>query len=324
MAGDALVALAAEPGADAGSLSSGRVLPDAAADPWVARRHGGWRRLWRLDVEGHAALPISPEGYPVWELAARPGGGFVVVCSDEPGEDGWYRPRLGLVGDDPSAEPVILHESRWQLSSPAVSPDGRRIAFAEGWASDRGLLAGDVRVVDAAGGVVEPLDAGVDVTWLRWTDDGRLWFAGWDHLGTAWGWFDAPGSGAAPSVHREAAGCLNSRLHPEVVPLGDDTALTTRSTADTPPQVVRLSAGSAPRPWTAFNVGLAERRRFGVQELRWASEENSDLDGLVALPRSGPGPWPLVVDILEDRASPGTTAGVSPGRNCSPPRATPC
>jgi dipeptidyl aminopeptidase/acylaminoacyl peptidase len=318
-----LIVLAADPGADAASLTSGKPLPGADQDPAVLPLAGGagFRRLWRVDPDTGDAAPASPADLAVWEFAPVPGGGAIVVASDDPTEAGWYHSRLEQL-DAAGARQRVLLESAWQLSCPAVSSDGRIVACIEGWASDRGLLAGEVRLLrlDEEGSAqpgstpaaVTPaaaLAADLDVTWLDWADDGRLWLAGWHHLGTAWGWAEpAEGGGAlalaeAPAqgrltVRAEQASCLNSRWHPSVVPLADGSALTMRSTPADPPQVVRLRQDGEPAAWTALNAGLAQSRRLRVRELRWAGPDGTPIEGLLAEPDDGgAGPRPLVVDI---------------------------
>lgn len=310
--GGELLALAADPGADADSLSSGRRFEPthpADDDPRVVADGTGMRRLWRVSGEGaasaiaggdDAARAIAGGEMTIWEFASVPGGGVVAICSDDPREDGWYRPCVVHFPADAGRSPRVLHRSEWQLASPVVDPRGERVAFIEGWASDRGLLAGDVRVLalndpDAA---AHRLEAGIDVTWLSWRDDGRLWLAGWDHLGTAWGWFDDGAPGAGPVLHRDAAGCVNSRWHPEVVPLGKDDALTVRSTAASPPEVVRVSPEAAPRAWSALNDDVGDRG-IDVQEVRWRAEDGLEIEGLLVRQsgdRQGRPPR-LVVDI---------------------------
>jgi dipeptidyl aminopeptidase/acylaminoacyl peptidase len=294
---DALIALAAEPGADSASLTSGRPLPGAGQDPMVVSTGIGWRRLWRVDPDGGEAAPLSPASMTVWEFAVVPGDGIVAVCSDDPREDGWYRPYLAHLSTDPTQPPRILHRSDWQLSSPVVDRAGERVAFVEGWASDRGLLAGEVRVLALrdAHAVPRSLEIPIDVTWLSFDAGGRLWFAGWDHLGTAWGWSEGS---QTPVVHREAAGCVNSRWHPEVVPVDDEQVLTVRSSPDAPPEVVRLRAGADPAPWSSLNPDAGERD-IEVREVRWSAEDGLKIEGLLVLPRgtANGGPPPLVVDI---------------------------
>jgi dipeptidyl aminopeptidase/acylaminoacyl peptidase len=303
---DGLVVLAADPGADAASLTSGKPLGGPAADPVVADAARGWRRLWRVDPVTGSAEPASPPGLAIWEFAPVPGGGAVVVASEDPTEAGWYRARL-IQLDAGGAQARVLRTSPWQLSAPAVSPDGRAVAYVEGWSSDRGLLAGEVFVVrlddDGAGAPTGPLAAEADVTWLSWAADGRLWLAGWHHLGTAWGWAAGPAAGPDGSgpgwVQAEAASCLNSSWHPEVVPLADGSALTVRSTPLLPPEVVRLRPDRGPVPWTALNAGLAGARNLRVSELRWRAPDGTEIEGLLAEPADGGAgePRPLVVDI---------------------------
>jgi dipeptidyl aminopeptidase/acylaminoacyl peptidase len=294
---DALIALAAEPGADSASLTSGRPLPGAGQDPMVVSAGTGWRRLWRLDPERGEPAPVSPAGMTVWEFAVVPGDGIVAVCSDDPREDGWYRPYLAHLPTDPTQPPRILHRSDWQLSSPVVDRAGERVAFVEGWASDRGLLAGEVRelALRDAHAAPKPLEIPIDVTWLSFDESGRLWFAGWDHLGTAWGWSQ---DARPPVVHRDAAGCVNSRWHPEVVPVGEEQVLTVRSSPHAPPEVVHLRSGADPAPWSSLNLDAAERD-IEVREVRWSAEDDLEIEGLLVLPRAtaNGGPPPLVVDI---------------------------
>jgi dipeptidyl aminopeptidase/acylaminoacyl peptidase len=311
---DGLLALAAGPGADAASLTSGKPLGPPADDPAVAGTRGGQRRLWRIDAASGTPVAASPAELSVWEFAPIPGGGAVVVGSEDPTEAGWYHSRLAVVDADGRIT-RLLRESPWQLSAPAVRPDGGVVAYVEGWASDRGLLAGEVHLVglhDGAGQparTLGPLDIGIDVTWLSWAADGRLWMAGWHHLGTAWGWAEGL-AGAEPAagevtVQVEQASCLNSRWHPEVVPLPDGSALTMRSTSAQPPEVVRMCRGSEPEPWTALNARSAAARRMRVRELRWKGSDGTQIEGLLAEPSPTGGtevggacePRPLVVDI---------------------------
>jgi len=291
---DGLVVLAADPGADTASLTSGKPLAGEAEDPVVARAAAGWRRLWLVDAATGAATPVSPDDLAVWEFAPVPGGGAVVVGSDDPSEAGWYHSSL-IVLDAAGQRTRVLRESPWQLSSPTVSPDGQRVAYVEGWASDRGLLAGEVQLSGLDGTGTGMVAVDVDVTWLSWAADGRLWLAGWHHLGTAWGW--AHGE-ADVMVQVETASCLNSRWHPEVVPLPDGTALTIRSTPELPPEVVRLRRGGEAVPWTSVNARLAGSRTLRVRELRWKAADGTEIEGLLAEPAgSASGPVPLVADI---------------------------
>lgn len=298
MADGALLVLLAEAGADTASLSSGKPL--AARGPLARsnRRPVGWRRLWRLDPSSGAVAVVSPAGLSVWEFASLPAGRIVAITSSDPSEAGWYRSALTVLGPGPD-EWRTVHTASWPISSLTVSPDGAAVAFLEGWTSDRGLGTGTVRVADLASGTVTELvePAGVDVTWLQWSADGRLWFAGWQGLGTAWGWIDAPLTAAPRATARhESADVITSRWHPQVVPLTGNRALAVRSTVAEPPEVCLLSMDGTAANHSGLNADATRSRDFIVQEVRW-SVDGVELEGLLALPRDACGPVPLVVDI---------------------------
>jgi pimeloyl-ACP methyl ester carboxylesterase len=232
-----LFVLAADPGADAASLTSGKPLPAAEQDPLVlppgggasppdgaAAGRAGFRRLWRMDPGTGDAAPASPQDLAIWEFAPVPGGGAIVVASDDPTE-----------------------------------------------------------AASGAGALIPPRNTCFDGDLTDVAAQARV------------------------TVHAEAAGCLNSRWHPGVVPLADGSALTMRSTPATPPQVVRLRPGGEPAEWTALNAGLAQSRRLQVRELRWAGPDGTQIEGLLTEPddgraevaggAGGAAPRPLVVDI---------------------------
>ena len=99
-------------------------------------------------------------------------------CRTTASESGWYDARLSLF--EKSGDERILHRPAWQIASPTVSPDGTRIAVIEGWASDRGFVAGDVKVVRLADGSSTTWSSdGADVTALHWLDDRQVYVSGW-------------------------------------------------------------------------------------------------------------------------------------------------
>lgn len=322
-AGTVLVLLA-EPGADTASLSSGKPLTAEATDTPAAAGAGtsaaagagtlpapivrsnrllvGWRRVWRVWPVTGEVSPVTPDDLTVWEFAPLGDGRLVAVCAADPSEAGWYRSRLSILGPAPEHRHE-LHGPDWPISSPTVSPDGGAVAFLEGWTSDRGLGTGEVQTLDLATGSLRPTAGGgsggedsIDVTWLRWMPDGRLWFAGWRGLGMAWGWTDLGPAASTTVVGSARAGITNSRWRPQVVPLDGGRAMAVRSAPQEPPEVCLLSASGAVAPLSTLNAGVERDRGFTVEEVRWTTE-GIDLEGLLAVPVNGAGPTPLVVDI---------------------------
>jgi dipeptidyl aminopeptidase/acylaminoacyl peptidase len=293
-----LVALVAEPGADAASLKSGKNLAAATADPLVYRDPVGWRQLITLDPTSGHAVDRGPRDRTVWEFAPLSGDRALVICSDDPSEAGWYHCTLAVIGPG-VADFRPIHEARWQLSSPVVSPDETRAAYVSGWASDRGLLAGTVAVVDLETGAELPqpqLD--VDVTELSWEADGTLWFAGWHDQVSAWGWIEAAGTtGAKVQTVVESGACVTSAWHPSVRPSGPTSAMTVLATVDSPPEVVEVAADGSRRPWSAVNSALSRATTTMVVEVSWRGADDTDIHGLLVTPTDRSRPLPLVVNI---------------------------
>ena len=289
--------------------------PDGAGCGWSTRRPGPRRRSART-------------AWPSGSSRRSPAAARSWSASDDPTEAGWYHSSLIML-DAGGARARVLRESPWQLSSPAVSPDGRSVAYVEGWASDRGLLAGEVFSCARLRRTTRPrrhgpLDADVDVTWLSWAADeravaGRL-AAPRDGLGlgrrpACWPprrrrperMARGGAGGVAPRIsrHVEAASCLNSSLAPRGRPagrrLGADHALDTRCCR---PRWCGCAAAARPPPWTALNArprwlartardaSCAGTRRTGPRSrASWPSRPPAGGSATTARPR------PLVVDI---------------------------
>jgi dipeptidyl aminopeptidase/acylaminoacyl peptidase len=290
--------LVAEPGADTASLTSGTPL---LSDVPLARSNRapiGWRRVWRVDEATGTVEPVSPANVSVWEFIPVDGARVVAIASTDPSEAGWYQAVLSLIGPSPD-EREDFHLAAWQMTSPSVSPDGTRVAFVEGWTSDRGLGNGRVRCVRIGDGGVVDLDVelGTDVTWLEWSEDDQLWFAGWRGLGMSWGWVESPFAAVSKaSIHAGNGSISVSRWRPQVVPTSTGGAITVHSTAYEPPEVCVLGAGGELTRWSHLNADVDRERSLDVTEVRW-QHEGVSLEGLLMTPHAVPGPYPLVVDI---------------------------
>lgn len=91
-------------------------------------------------------------------------------------------------------------------------PGGRKIAAVEALCSDRGLYAGDIKIIDADSGVVNEIDVGyVDATHISWKSEHCLFFASLQDLKTVAGGKDMV-SGKVTTLWRTSDGC--GRLYP--------------------------------------------------------------------------------------------------------------
>ncbi|HSB40121.1 MAG TPA: S9 family peptidase [Gaiellaceae bacterium] len=289
--GARLLVLAADIGADRAGAESATKIEEAGAeaqDPKVFRPARFWRRLWLVEAENGATSDVTPEGVNVFELGWA-GGKVAAVCTDEPSESAWYDAWLGLVDlDARSVERV--HVPKWQLQSPRISLGGR-VAWVEGFSSDRGTLAGTVHVL-GQGQLAPELHAGH----IDFADEDTLWVAGFRDSGTFAGRLSLDGS------YVELAGgdvTLGPRYAPAIAASADGSRVATAwESAHDPPEVVLLEDGER-QTLTSLNARVAPKlATVEWRAYRWKSSDALEIEGLLALPRDrDEGPLPLVVDV---------------------------
>ena len=290
--GARLLVLAADLGADMAGAQSARRIEEAGAeeqDPKVFRPARFWRRLWLVDARSGETHEVTPPGTNVFEVGWA-GREAVAVCSDEPSESAWYDAWLGLVDLEARiAERAYI--PKWQLQAPAISPGGK-VAFVEGFSSDRGTLTGTVHVLGA--GVLRP---DLHACWIDWADEQTLWVAGYREAGTFAGRLSLDGT------YDELLGgavTLGDRYAPRLAASADGSRVATPlESAEEPAEIVLVEQGAAPRALTTLNADLKETlATIEWRDFRWNSFDGREIQGLLALPRErGEGPLPLVVDV---------------------------
>jgi dipeptidyl aminopeptidase/acylaminoacyl peptidase len=289
--GRSLLVLAADMGADRAGAQSATKIQEADAkpdDPKVFRPALYWRRLWLVDAESGDTQDVSPEGVNVFEFGWT-GGKVVAVCTEDPSESAWYDAWLGLI-DLETREVERVHVPKWQLQAPRISPGGR-VAWIEGFSSDRGTLTGTVHVLGQ-----RALAPELHASWIEFADEDTLWVGGWRDAGTFVGRLSLDGS------YEELAGgdvLIGARFQPSVAVSADGSrAVATYQSADAPPEVVLWENGEQ-RALTSLNAEVAPQlATLETRSYRWESFDGLEIEGLLVLPRERPdGPLPLVVCV---------------------------
>jgi dipeptidyl aminopeptidase/acylaminoacyl peptidase len=275
----ALLVLAADLGSDRAGAQTATKIKEAGAaeeDPKVFRPAQYWRRLYLVDAESGATSVVNPEGVNVFELDWA-GGKVAAVCTDDPSESAWYDAWIGLIDLD-TRTVERLHTPEWQLQSPCISPGGR-VAWIEGFASDRGVVTGTARVLG-----VGPLAPSLDVSWISFAGEESLWYAGWHGARSMYGRLGLDGSSKELASGDRLFG---TRHQPRVWPTADGTAVATIiESTHAPPEVVLLEDGAVTRELTSLNEELAPQLQTAEwQSYRWESFDELDVEGLLALPR---------------------------------------
>jgi dipeptidyl aminopeptidase/acylaminoacyl peptidase len=287
--GTRLLVLAADLGSDrAGAQTATRIVEAGAPqdDPRVLRPAQHWRRLWLVDADSGATRDVTPPGINVFEFDWC-GGEVAAVCTDDPSESAWYDAYVARI-DVEARTAERVHDAEWQLQCTCISPGGR-IAWIEGFASDRRVVTGVVHV-DGVGAIAEDLD----VTWIAWDRDDTLWYAGSRRSGSHAGRLRLDGS----RDELYAGEALVGVRHQQRVATGGGRVLAVFESPTEPPEVVELDDGT-PRPLTSLNEELAGAAAVAEhREYVWQSFDGLEIQGLLYLPRDRPDtPLPLVVYV---------------------------
>jgi dipeptidyl aminopeptidase/acylaminoacyl peptidase len=269
---DCLAAIVAPRNSDS-AVGLGALRGAPGSGPMVWENRSGRRRLAIVDLLAGRLDLLETGAATVWEVCPLDRRRFVAIVSDEPTESGWYRARLSLL--DVAGSERVLHEPDWQIAAPRRSPDGIRIALVEGWASDRGYVAGDVVVVD----LVERESTawsvdGVDVVGLDWLDSERLRFHGWSRTRSAHGVARVDGTVASVVVDDDVLRDQTAGPGPAAPP-----AAAVMERAGAPARVVVATDEGGWRPADAPSPGRAIDLR--VDDISWTAADGTAVEGLL-------------------------------------------
>lgn len=298
--GGAIVVLAADRGLNGGATNGAtRLWWGDDEDPEVTVPGPMLRRLFRIDTASGEATEVGPRELTVWEFDLVPGGA-VAICSADASERGWHHPKLMRINFALRTHELV-HQSDWQLQGLSVSPDGTKVAVLEGWSSDRGLVAGEMQVIELATRRLATLAADQlsNATQLQWRDDESLWFTGWRNLGSTYGVVGLDGI-IAWQVDEDSTIGENAFVATMAVS-ADGAIAAIRETVGHPQEVfLRENRDAGWRQLGDINGAVA--RGFPdypeLRRIEWTGKDGLPLESLVFVPKNlGAGPQPMVVDI---------------------------
>ncbi len=290
-------------GADlAGAQGSGTTAADSGDLPaWIPEigeepGENAWRTLWLYSVADGSVRRLSPGGLNVWESSwLGPDRVAAVVSPGDPREKAWYAAGLAVI-DITDGTASVVHRPEAQLGCPAGSPLGTRLAVVEAACSDRGIVAGDVRLVEPATGAVRAIDTGgVDVSGLRWIDERRIGYAGIQGLETVVGWLDVE-SGTRTELSRTEA--TSGTRYPAAEFAPDGTAALVLESYDSPQAITVVGEDGAVELASLAHPGTGWLRSASgtAEPLTWFAPDGLRIQGIVCRP-PGEGPFPLVVFV---------------------------
>lgn len=302
--GSSIVVLAADRGLNGGATRAAtRIWWGDEQEPEITTGDALRRRLFRVSLACGTTEEVGPGEHSVWEFDLVPGGA-VAIASRDASERGWHHAQLLHVDFDSRAV-TVLHTPAWQLQGLAASPDGSKLAFVEAWASDRGLVAGEMRILDLVTGQVSVhgRDRLSNLTSIQWLCNNRLLFAGWERLGTVYGVMSVDGEIEWQQKEDATLG-ENSYAARVIVSADGNTIATVREATGMPPEICwrRLHEPEWTRISDLNPHAISALPDYpDVHHIAWHGKDGLALEGLVLLPRNRgyrlSAPLPMIVDI---------------------------
>ena len=210
----------------------------------------------------------------MWEFDWDGADTVVALVSEDHSGSGWYQAVVARL-DLATHTAETLYEPTWQTGSLALSPDGTRAIVVEGYASDHGLLAGSIVVIDlATRTTTDPWPDLQTVGLASWCDDTSLWYARTDGTGNACGRLHL--DGRQEERWRDDAFIGDAVTTPACAVTEDAARVwTTHQAHARPPELARFDHATA--TWerlTGFNDHIVEGRLFpDARTIRWTGED---------------------------------------------------
>jgi dipeptidyl aminopeptidase/acylaminoacyl peptidase len=295
-------------GAEAGALSgSGSVakskeaadeIPDWMPTVQAADDETQWRSIWVHDTKDGSIRQVSKAGTNVWEASWCGNDRAVAIVSENEFSEGAWQSAKLITIDVSTGDEKVIYESPRQMGLPTTSPSGQHVAFLQAVCSDRGLIAGDVLLLDANSSGSKPtvLDIGsTDASHIVWRDDDTLFYIGQRNLNTVAGdyntqnkkftefWDTSETTGyfypnAAPVLDGFVTVCSSWTRHPEIAEVRGGKYKTVAKLDNGTSESVKAKLGS-------------------IEQVKWEAPDGLEIQGLLHLPKHGSKPYPLVMNV---------------------------
>jgi dipeptidyl aminopeptidase/acylaminoacyl peptidase len=282
-----------------GAVSSKPREQDAAS--WMPDVDEGndshqWRSAWIYEPSTQRTRCATPAGLNIWEAAWCGNDTFVAVVSSGPGEGSWYGAHLERVHVETLEHRKMLSPHD-QLGMPEAAPSGRHVAVISAVCSDRGIVAGEVMLIDANSGVSARIDTRrVDVSYVEWRSDRLLLLAGHRAFEMIVGLYDVV-CGDFREIWTSTEICSGGRyLGVSGCGASGDFALQAEGFLRAPE--IAVVTGGRYRTVRSLDVGYGRQSAAiaGVEQVAWRAPDGLGIQGWLLRPQ-GEGPHPLVMNV---------------------------
>jgi dipeptidyl aminopeptidase/acylaminoacyl peptidase len=256
------------------------------------------QRLAIVAIDSGARREITPADMYVYEYDWAPDAkSLVLTAAKGNGDSNWYVAQLYAVGTA-SGGMRTIYTPKLQIGRPAVSRDGKSIAFIEGLMSDEDSVGGDVYVIPREGGTARNVtpERKASASLVAWTTGGKIIDMENVDGESSIARID-PGSGQVESLYR-APELLTSGFWSTSVALTPDGAVsaTVRSSFEKPPEVWAGAIGKW-KQLTHRNTGI--KPAWGeAKSVHWENE-GFEVQGWLIYPKDfdASKEYPMVVTV---------------------------
>ncbi|HVS78100.1 MAG TPA: S9 family peptidase [Steroidobacteraceae bacterium] len=287
------------PGAQ-GAATSKTSVPDLPA--WIPAVDTGeeayrWRRAWVYDLEENSVSEVSPADANIWEAAWCGNDAITAIVSPGPSEGLWYTARLAVIETDGGARRDV-YVPQDQLGWPSASPSGRHIAVVEALCSDRWVVAGDLRLIDARTREARKVATrGIDICHTEWRSDRHLLLAGHRGFETVVALYDLE-TATLDEVWKSGE-ITTGGFYTTIAGFGEpgDCALVGEGFRRAP-EIAVIRRGEY-QSVKSFDPGAGEALSVlgGVETAKWRAPDGLEIQGLVLKPSAGEAPHPTILMV---------------------------
>jgi dipeptidyl aminopeptidase/acylaminoacyl peptidase len=282
-----------------GAIRSARVRESAPA--WMpivhtANDNACWRRAWVYELRTNCMRRVSGDDQNVWEANWCGNSAIVAIVSPGAAEGLWYSARLVRIDCETSSSRELYAPAE-QLGWVSASSSGRHIAVVEALCSDRGIVAGDLRLIDASSGVVRHVDTrGIDISCTEWRSERNLLLAGHRGFESVVALYDVDANVLTEVWSDDELTTAGRYLSVTGLNSTGDCVLVSEGYTRAP-QIAVIRAGEH-RAVKSLDLGYADEAKCigAVERLCWLAPDGREIQGWLLQPESS-GPRPLVLDI---------------------------
>lgn len=300
--GQKLLLVVAGQGADLAGIHGGYAQKHKSDAPaWLPEVAWGegdelWRWIWVWSLTGDP-VPLTGAPLNVWEASWCGLEKIVAITSDHHSEGSWYAARLSLI-DIASGMATMLHTPPDQLGVPRGSPDGKCAAVIRAFCSDRGLVAGQLTLIDSENGSVGTVATkGIDITSIEWRSATRLHLAGLRGHETVVANYDLA-DGRLVEIWCSTE-LTSGEWVPTAFPVGETGTLLVAESWSRAPLLAKVDENGLREiaSLAAPQAEAAMKNRGVIEPFAWTAPDGMEIDGWLLRPSRASGPAPLLVDI---------------------------